>query len=226
MRRQVEYHLAQARADASAQAPRRRARRPWPPRRTRWRARCVRLHAERGVTIDVAVARRPAIVRVEREDLDEMLGNLLDNACKWARTRAVLSAASAGDRVAVTIDDDGPGIAPALREAVFERGVRADEAAPGSGLGLSIGATSRAPAAARSRSPTPRLAASASASTARQRSLIAHQRTGAGRVRTPRRAQRRATNGEDGVGAIVPSTREGGSANSRTHAQRPARGRA
>jgi signal transduction histidine kinase len=50
----------------------------------------------------------------------------------------VLSASIEGDRVIVTIDDDGPGIAPSLRAAVFERGVRADEAAPGSGLGLSI----------------------------------------------------------------------------------------
>ncbi len=146
----------------AAPAPRRR----WPRRPTALARTLRRLHADRGVTIEVAVA-AGRDVRVEREDLDEMLGNLLDNACKWARSRAVLSAALAGDRVVVTIDDDGPGIAPALREAVFERGVRADEAAPGSGLGLSIVRDSREPAAARSRSPRPRSAACASASTCR-----------------------------------------------------------
>jgi signal transduction histidine kinase len=74
-----------------------------------------------------------------------MLGNLLDNACKWARARVVLSMAAfaaapdtAADRVALVVDDDGPGLAPSMREAVLQRGVRADEAAPGSGFGLAI----------------------------------------------------------------------------------------
>jgi signal transduction histidine kinase len=136
MRRQVDYQLAQARADALAEG--RAGAAAAVAASADGLARTMRrLYAGRGVAIDVTVA--PGLqVRVEREDLDEMLGNLLDNACKWARTRAVLSAAPAGDRVVVTVDDDGPGIAPALRGAVFERGVRADEAAPGSGLGLSI----------------------------------------------------------------------------------------
>jgi signal transduction histidine kinase len=136
MRRQVDYQLAQARADALAEG--RAGAAAMVAASADGLARTMRrLYAERGVAIDVAVA-AGLQVRVEREDLDEMLGNLLDNACKWARTRAVVSASLAGDRVVVTIDDDGPGIAPALREAVFERGVRADEALPGSGLGLAI----------------------------------------------------------------------------------------
>jgi signal transduction histidine kinase len=136
MLRQVDYQLAQARADALADG--RPAAAASVNESADGLARTMRrLFAGRGVTIEVAVA-AGLQVRVEREDLDEMLGNLLDNACKWARTRAVLSASVAGDRVVMTIDDDGPGIAPALRDAVFERGVRADEAAPGSGLGLSI----------------------------------------------------------------------------------------
>ena len=78
-------------------------------------------------------------VRVQREDLDEMLGNLLDNACKWARGRIEVTAArEPADVVTIVVDDDGSGIAPDLREAVLRRGVRADEAAPGSGLGLAI----------------------------------------------------------------------------------------
>ncbi|MEO5824176.1 MAG: ATP-binding protein [Vicinamibacteraceae bacterium] len=136
MRRQVDYQLAQARADALAEG--RAGAAASVAASAEGLARTLRrLYAERGVAIDVDVA-AGLQVRVEREDLDEMLGNLLDNACKWARTRATISAALAGDRVVVTIDDDGPGIAPALRDAVFERGVRADEAAPGSGLGLAI----------------------------------------------------------------------------------------
>ena len=67
-----------------------------------------------------------------------MLGNLLDNACKWARGRVAVSTRAAGGFIDVQVDDDGPGVAPAKREAVLRRGVRADEAAPGSGLGLAI----------------------------------------------------------------------------------------
>jgi signal transduction histidine kinase len=77
-------------------------------------------------------------VRAQREDLDEMLGNLLDNACKWARSRVVLSAEANGAGVLITVDDDGPGIEPAMRQAVLQRGVRADQAAPGTGFGLAI----------------------------------------------------------------------------------------
>jgi signal transduction histidine kinase len=79
-----------------------------------------------------------ANVRAAREDLDEMLGNLLENACKWARERVAVSAVCDGGSVVVMVDDDGKGIAPELRDAVLKRGVRADEAAPGSGLGLAI----------------------------------------------------------------------------------------
>ena len=77
-----------------------------------------------------------------------MLGNLMDNACKWARATVVVSIAATDarrggpseppDRVTIIVDDDGDGIVPDLREAVLQRGVRADEAAPGSGLGLAI----------------------------------------------------------------------------------------
>jgi signal transduction histidine kinase len=97
----------------------------------------LRLHAERGLRIDANVAVDLQIL-VQREDLDEMLGNLLDNACKWARTRVVVAASVDGTMTTVTVDDDGPGIAEGMRDAVLRRGVRADEAAPGSGLGLAI----------------------------------------------------------------------------------------
>jgi len=135
MRRQMDYHLAHARAAASGAAP---------------GAHCsvlasaeglartlLRLHADRGLSIEVE-ADAAHVVRVEREDLDEMVGNLLDNACKWARSRIVIASASSGPAIVITVDDDGPGLETSMREAVLQRGVRADEAAPGSGLGLAI----------------------------------------------------------------------------------------
>jgi len=136
MRRQIEYHLAHARAEASAATPSARA---LVADSAESLARTLqRLYAGRGLTIDVSV---PAdhVVRCQRADLDEMLGDLLDNACKWARSHVSVSSQASGDnRVIVTVDDDGPGIEPSMRDAVLQRGVRADEAAPGSGFGLAI----------------------------------------------------------------------------------------
>jgi signal transduction histidine kinase len=196
MRRQIDYHLAHARAAASGALP---------------GARCsvvesadalsrtlLRLHADRGIAIEVRVP-GDHVVRCQREDLDEMLGNLLDNACKWAGSRVSVSSAIGprgrdlppnrlrqgygesaealrakaegrshenapepdatrgsdelaggsgvdgrvvssddGAIVEITVDDDGPGIEASLRDSVMLRGVRADEAAPGSGFGLAI----------------------------------------------------------------------------------------
>lgn len=143
MRRQIEYHLAHARAAASGATP--GARCDVRPSAEGLARTLQRLHADRGISIAVDVA-ADAVVRCHREDLDEMLGNLLDNACKWAKSRVVLTAMAtpgqgkdaAPDRVTIMVDDDGPGLAPAMREVVLQRGVRADEAAPGSGFGLAI----------------------------------------------------------------------------------------
>jgi signal transduction histidine kinase len=135
MRRQIESHLAQARADASGASPEARAR---VADSAQALARTLlRLHAERGVAIDVQV---PAglVVRIAREELDEMLGNLLDNACKWARSRVTIAAVASEGRIVIDVDDDGSGLEPEMREQVLRRGVRADETAPGSGLGLAI----------------------------------------------------------------------------------------
>jgi signal transduction histidine kinase len=95
------------------------------------------LHAGRGLTLDVDVASEH-LVRCQREDLEEMLGNLLDNACKWTKTRVRVAATRVDANVVIDVDDDGTGLDPSLREAVLQRGVRADEAAPGSGFGLAI----------------------------------------------------------------------------------------
>jgi signal transduction histidine kinase len=135
MRRQVDYHLAHARVAASGATP---------------GARCSvlesaealvrtmrRLHAARGVEIEIRVE-ASQFVRVQREDLDEILGNLLDNACKWAKSRVALQSVETNGRIAITVDDDGPGLPETMWEAVLQRGVRVDEGAPGSGLGLAI----------------------------------------------------------------------------------------
>lgn len=74
---------------------------------------------------------------VEREDMLELLGNLLDNACKWARTRVRLTIAN-GEGLRLTVKDDGPGAEPDELASITERGVRLDEAKPGHGLGLAI----------------------------------------------------------------------------------------
>jgi signal transduction histidine kinase len=132
MRRQIDYHLAHARAAASGSTIGSRS--SVLESANALARTLLRLHADRGLTIDVHVDPDHA-VRAQREDLDEMLGNLLDNACKFARSRVVISSF---DDDSILIDDDGPGLDPALRDAVLQRGVRADEAAPGSGFGLAI----------------------------------------------------------------------------------------
>jgi signal transduction histidine kinase len=135
MQRQIDYHLAHARAAASGSAPGTRS--VVLEAAEGLRRALLRLHAGRGIDIDIRVP-EDCSVTVQREDLDEMLGNLLDNGCKWARSRVVLSASAGAGAVDITIDDDGNGLAEGMRDAVLQRGVRADEAAPGSGLGLAI----------------------------------------------------------------------------------------
>ncbi len=79
------------------------------------------------------------IFRGEKQDLDELLGNLLENACKWANVKVVISASiSPEQRLFIRVDDDGPGLQDDEMSKVLKRGERLDEAAPGSGLGLSI----------------------------------------------------------------------------------------
>src|SRR5271156_188988 len=102
-----------------------------------------KLHRARDIAIDIDVPPH-ARFRGEQQDLEEMIGNLVDNACKWAQARVaieVLADTPAGEskpRVRVIVDDDGPGLSPAERERVAQRGQRLDESKPGSGLGLSI----------------------------------------------------------------------------------------
>lgn len=96
-----------------------------------------RIHAERGVMITVEIPPDLAVT-VDRTDLDEMIGNLADNAMRWARSRVVIGAHAASGSAIITIEDDGPGIAPAERERALAKGARLDERHEGHGFGLTI----------------------------------------------------------------------------------------
>ena len=76
--------------------------------------------------------------RGERQDLEEMAGNLMDNACKWASRQVKVKAQRDGARFIISVEDDGPGLKPEDRTRVGARGERLDETVPGSGLGLAI----------------------------------------------------------------------------------------
>ena len=103
-----------------------------------------KIHRDRGIAIDVE-ADATARFRGEKQDLEEMAGNLVDNACKWADSRVFIevlverqSATDVAPRLRIIVDDDGRGLSAAERAQVSRRGQRLDETKPGSGLGLSI----------------------------------------------------------------------------------------
>jgi signal transduction histidine kinase len=99
-------------------------------------------HRDKQLAIDLDLPAE-ARFRGERQDLEEMVGNLVDNACKWANSRVSIEVLReqpepGRDKLRIVVDDDGPGLTPAEREQVARRGQRLDESKPGSGLGLSI----------------------------------------------------------------------------------------
>ena len=140
--RQVELQLARARATAAGTLTARDAER-------RADAAAVvdgllrtlqHLHADRGIVAGRVGDPGPITVAVDSDVLHELLGNLLDNAFRWARTevRVALQVDGPAQRLRLDIDDDGPGIPEARREEALQRGRRLDETQPGSGLGLAI----------------------------------------------------------------------------------------
>ena len=98
-----------------------------------------KIHHDRGIAIEVD-ADADARFRGERPDLEEMIGNLVDNACKWATSRVAVEVAreKSGQVLRIAVDDDGRGLSRSECEQVSHRGQRLDESKPGSGLGLSI----------------------------------------------------------------------------------------
>ncbi len=94
------------------------------------------IYAEKGVEIEMQMPQQK-VFSADREDMMELFGNLLDNACKWAQHRVQLRV-EAGEGLRVSVADDGPGCAPEDREKLSQRGVRVDESTLGHGLGLAI----------------------------------------------------------------------------------------
>lgn len=135
MRRHIDHHLARARAAAAATRPGARADVAGIAHQL---ARTLgKLHQARGIAITVESDGMP-LFRGDPQDLMEMLGNLMENACIWARMRVLVRLQAAGDRTLVVVDDDGPGLPSARRDEALARGTRFDESVPGSGLGLAI----------------------------------------------------------------------------------------
>lgn len=138
MRRHIEYHLAQARAAASPRSGPGAAA-PFDATVHALVSALARVYHEKPIAFDVAGAGDGAVLACSAEEANEIFGNLIDNAAKWARTRVRIAARiSAPATLSVRIEDDGPGMPEHAREVVFEVGKRLDEQAPGSGLGLAI----------------------------------------------------------------------------------------
>jgi len=133
MQRQVDHHLARARAVG---------------RRGAAQARAIVWDSVHSVSRAVAAlypdARLDAegdkhlVVRVERQDLDELVGNLLENAAKYGGGSVFVTVQRDGNMAEILVEDDGAGISPADRVRIFDRGVRLDSGKPGTGLGLAI----------------------------------------------------------------------------------------
>lgn len=136
MSAQVEHHLRRARAAANARAI--GARTPVKGVLDDLGRTLAKIHQRRGIVIDWE-APEDLVFRGERQDFEDLVGNLLDNACKWANGRVLMTArAPTAGQFELTIEDDGPGLSEEARIQALERGVRLDEQAPGTGLGLAI----------------------------------------------------------------------------------------
>lgn len=135
MQMQIDYHLARARARGGAGLP----------GATTVVSSLVdpviqafqRLYPDKAFSVDRRLSGDP-VVQGDRVDLLEVLSVLLDNAAKWARRKVEVTLEQTGDRLAIAVADDGPGMSEAEIAAAFEIGVRFDSAKPGSGLGLAI----------------------------------------------------------------------------------------
>ena len=133
MRRQVDHHLARARAVGRRGHSHSRAG-VWDSLESVERA-VSRLYSHVRLDMDGS---QTAAVKVERQDLDEMLGNLVENAAKYGGGSVFVTVAEEGDMVEVLVEDDGQGIPESERIRIFDRGVRLDSGKPGTGLGLAI----------------------------------------------------------------------------------------
>ena len=133
MRRQVDHHLARARA-VGRRGSGQSVAAVWPSLQAVERA-VARLYPDKVIDLD---GDKELSVRVERQDLDEMLGNLIENAAKYGGGRVFVTVRAADNMAEMLVEDDGTGIPESERTTIFERGARLDTGKPGTGLGLAI----------------------------------------------------------------------------------------
>lgn len=135
MDRQVRHHLRRARSTALGEGVWLRAS---PAESLDGILLAMRaIYAGRALSFDVA-AEGSVHVACDSQDLDEMLGNLLDNACRWAHAKVSVQVSAEAGQVRIAVEDDGPGLAPEAIERAMRRGERLDESGPGTGFGLPI----------------------------------------------------------------------------------------
>ncbi len=133
--RNIERHLVRARAAGMQQA--RDIKTPAVQIAEDLKFSMALLYKERGLDIEVTGI-AGLIFQGDPHDLEEMLGNLVDNACKWAKRRVVITGGRHENYLLIRVEDDGPGISPKHIEGITRRGQRLDETVAGSGLGLDI----------------------------------------------------------------------------------------
>jgi signal transduction histidine kinase len=133
MRRQVDHHLARARAVGRRGSAHSRAE-VWPSVEAVERA-VARLYPHVRIDMD---GPRTLVAHIERQDLDEIVGNLVENAAKYGGGSVFVTVGAQAGFVEIVVEDDGAGIPEAERTRIFDRGVRLDTGKPGTGLGLAI----------------------------------------------------------------------------------------
>jgi len=136
-RQQVDYHLSRAQA-AATRGTSTGGSAPVVPVLDGLARAMRRIHADRAIELRLNPVPASLSFRGDEQDLQEMLGNLIDNACKWAAHRVEVTVGAEDRQLVVVVDDDGKGIAREQRDAVLQRGTRVDEQVAGSGLGLAI----------------------------------------------------------------------------------------
>jgi signal transduction histidine kinase len=135
-RKHIDAHLSRARVAASVLLPGQRT--PVVPVLQGLLRVMERVHAGRALAFELTPVNGALAFAGEEQDLQEMVGNLLDNASLWAHTAVRMGVATEAGLLVITVEDDGPGISEGQRSTVLARGARLDESAPGSGLGLAI----------------------------------------------------------------------------------------
>tara|TARA_B100001939_G_scaffold312615_1_gene295905 strand:- start:6723 stop:8111 length:1389 start_codon:yes stop_codon:yes gene_type:complete len=136
MRRQIDHYLRRARVAASIKVIGSRTE-VAPVVRDIARAMSI-IYKNRRINVTIQGDEKRLLFRGEKQDLEEIVGNLVENAAKWAQEQIEVTVCRKGDRILLQVADDGPGISRSEREAVFARGEKLDENKPGAGLGLSI----------------------------------------------------------------------------------------